>query len=173
MVYSVDVKNNGPLDATAVIVTFAIPKEGDYVASTVSRGTFEKVGTSVINNVGRLAAGASSTLLVMVTPKSEGIITAAAQAVSDLPDPDAANSAAKSVLQSIPLTLKLDAIANGFVRISWPDAVTNYVLEASSSIPLTPWESVTNSPLNIGSEYRVAVPFFPSENRFYRLRKTP
>ena len=173
LVYSVDVKNNGPLDATAVIVTFAIPKESDYVAATVSRGSYEKVGSSVINSIGNLAVGASSTLLVMVTPKTEGTITAAAQVTSDLPDLDPSNSAAKSVLQTIPLTLKLDAIANGFARISWPDAVTNYVLETSTALPSSPWDAVTNSPLNIGSEYRVAVPVFPSENRFFRLRRTP
>lgn len=173
LVYSVDIKNNGPLDATAVIITFAIPKEGDYAAASVSRGTYEKVGTSVINTVGRLAVGASSTLLVMVIPKAEGLITSAAQVVSDLPDNDSANNAAKSTLQTIPLALKLDAIANGFVRISWPDAVTNYVLETSASLKTAAWENVTNSPLNIGSEYRVAVPFFPSENRFFRLKRVP
>lgn len=171
LVYSVDVRNSGPLDATSVVINFALPKEADYVDATVSRGTFERLGTGIINTVGKLSAGASTTLLVMVVPKAEGTVTAAAQVSSDLPDYNADDNAAKIVLQAAPLRLKLDAIANGFVRLSWPDAVTNYVVESAPILAPGQWTTLTNTPLNIEDEYRVAVPFVPGEHRFYRLRK--
>jgi uncharacterized repeat protein (TIGR01451 family) len=173
LVYTIDVKNDGPLDATAVVINFAIPKESDYITASVSRGTLEKLGSGVINSVGKLSAGATATLLVMVKPKAEGTITAAAQVSSDTPDTNPLNSSAKLILQAAPLTLKLDAVANGFVRLSWPDAVTNFVLETSSNLKGLVWDPVTNAPLNIGNEYRVAVPFAPEEGHFFRLKQTP
>lgn len=169
LVYTIDVRNNGPLDATGVVINFAIPKEADYVNATVSRGSFEKLGTGVINTVGRLNSGASATLLVMVKPKAEGLVTAAAQVTADTPDANTQNNAAKLILSAVPVTLKLDAIGNGFVRVVWPDVATNYVLQATSSMRPPVWTDVTNAVFHIEEEFRVAVPFESGANQFFRL----
>lgn len=171
MVYSIDVRNNGPLDAAGVVITFAIPEVLEYVNATASRGTFERIGTGVINKVSRLNAGATTTLLVRVKPLMTGTVTVGAQVTSDIPDKQTEDNAAKLVLIASPLTLKLDALQHGFVRIVWPDVATNFVLQCAYQPGLTNWSTVTNVPLHIEDEFRVALPFEPNQNRFYRLRQ--
>ena len=46
-----------------------------------------------------------------------------------------------------------------------------YVVQVSSGLQTGQWTAVTNTPLNIEDQFRVAVPFVPGEHRFYRLRK--
>jgi choice-of-anchor A domain-containing protein/uncharacterized repeat protein (TIGR01451 family) len=58
--YTVTVKNNGPVAASAVVVTDLEPAGADFTGSTPSQGTYNP--TTGEWNVGNLAVGASATL---------------------------------------------------------------------------------------------------------------
>jgi O-glycosyl hydrolase len=57
------------------------------------------------------------------------------------------------------------------ITVSWPVAVTNYLLEASGGVDGTnTWSAVTNAPQSNGQEVFVTVPT-TGEQQFFRLRK--
>ena len=66
--YTTDLNNNGPLDATGVIVTDVMPAGITYVSSTADDGTYD-AGTGIWT-VGNIANGASATLTITATVNS-------------------------------------------------------------------------------------------------------
>jgi len=55
------------------------------------------------------------------------------------------------------------------VTLTWPAALTNYVLKTSPSLaPAPDWETVTNTPTTYGDQLTVTLPLSPG-NRFYML----
>ncbi len=54
--------------------------------------------------------------------------------------------------------------------LSWPSSFTNYVLKAASDLsPPVAWSTVTNTPVNAGSQVTVTLDRPASGNRFYML----
>jgi len=56
------------------------------------------------------------------------------------------------------------------VTLSWPASATNYLLEATTSLPAVSWTTVTNTPTVTTNERSVQLPL-TGNARFFRLRK--
>lgn len=56
------------------------------------------------------------------------------------------------------------------VNLSWPVWATNYLLEATTSLPAVSWTTVTNTPTVITNERSVQLPM-TSNAQFFRLRQ--
>ena len=91
LTYSITVTNNGPSDATGVIVTDTLPIGTSFVSA--SAGCTEAEGT-VTCDVGSIATGASAMVTVQVTvdPGTTGPITNSASVAGSETDPNAANN---------------------------------------------------------------------------------
>jgi uncharacterized repeat protein (TIGR01451 family) len=64
--YDVTVENNGPGDATDVVVTDRIPSSSSFVSATPSQGTCSHANGVVTCNLGNLANGATATIEIVV-----------------------------------------------------------------------------------------------------------
>jgi hypothetical protein len=71
--------------------------------------------------------------------------------------------------KAIVVELEFARTASGLV-LSWPVDATNYVLEASSSLPTTSWDVVTNAPSVTATNCTVQLPLTGNAT-FFRLRK--
>jgi uncharacterized repeat protein (TIGR01451 family) len=91
LTYTVNVTNNGPEQATAVVLTDAMFGSFTFVSATASLGSCS--GTNPITcSLGNLANGASATVSIVVTPTAVGSISNTAVATSTRPDPNSANN---------------------------------------------------------------------------------
>jgi len=87
IVFTIQVINRGPNDATGVKVLDQLPDGYDYVSHTVQQGTYDP--EQGIWNVGGLTKGAAATLEIVVSMKETGDHANIAEVVaSDQKDPD-------------------------------------------------------------------------------------
>ncbi|HJU56709.1 MAG TPA: hypothetical protein VJ715_19140, partial [Pyrinomonadaceae bacterium] len=68
--YNISVHNQGPGNATNVVLTDTIPAGLTYVSHTASNGTSGESSGTVTNNIGTLAANTTATLSITVSPGS-------------------------------------------------------------------------------------------------------
>lgn len=72
LVYTIEVTNNGPSDASGVMVVDTLPGEVTFVSASSSQGTDPTEANGVVTaNVGSLAVGESATLTIQVNVSSE------------------------------------------------------------------------------------------------------
>jgi uncharacterized repeat protein (TIGR01451 family) len=97
LTYTLTATNNGPEDATNVIVTDTLPTGLTFVSVTSSQGTCS--GT-VTCNLGTLPSGATATITIVVTVDAAtgcgASLPNTASIVSDMPDPDLTNNTAST-----------------------------------------------------------------------------
>jgi len=87
LTYTITVTNNGPSDATGVIVTDTLPASVVFVSATPSAGSC--VGTTtVVCDLGGLINGASATVTIVTTTTAKGTLTNRASVAADQADPD-------------------------------------------------------------------------------------
>ncbi len=96
LTYTVNVTNNGPADATGVILTDTLPAGVTFVSATSSQGSCTHSGGIVTCTLGTLANGATASVTITVTPTTTGILTNAASVTSATPDPQADNNNAST-----------------------------------------------------------------------------
>ncbi len=106
VVFTVQVKNNGPVGATGVQVTDLLPAGLTLVSSTVSQGTYTPA--SGLWNINTLANGATATLTITANVTTAGAKTNTAQVTfADQFDPDSTpnnNSATEDDQASVTIT---------------------------------------------------------------------
>lgn len=85
LTYTIVVKNNGPSTATGVMLTDTLPPGVTFVSSSCG-------GPSC--SLGSLASGASTTVTLVVTSVSLGLITNTVTVSGSQPDPNSANNSA-------------------------------------------------------------------------------
>jgi uncharacterized repeat protein (TIGR01451 family) len=91
--YTVRATNNGPADATNVVVTDTLPTTVMLGSVTPSQGSC--TGTTTLTcNLGTLANGANATVTIAVTPVAPGSISNSASVSATQPDPSGANNSA-------------------------------------------------------------------------------
>ncbi|MBL0230570.1 MAG: DUF11 domain-containing protein [Moraxellaceae bacterium] len=91
LTYTINVANNGPDDATGVVLTDTIPASSTFVSRSTTKGTCSGT-TTVTCNIGALANGESATVTIVVTaPTTAGTISNTADATRNEPDSNALN----------------------------------------------------------------------------------
>src|SRR5256714_6208040 len=93
-VYGIVVTNNGPNDATAVVVGDNIPAGWTVVGVAATQGTCTVAAGSVSCAIGNLANGAQAGVTLVVVPNGPGPVTSAAAVTGAQGDPNAANNGA-------------------------------------------------------------------------------
>ena len=93
--YRITATNNGPANATNVVVTDTLPAGITFVSATTTQGSCS--GTTTVNcNVGSLAVGASAIVTIVVTPSSPGQIVNTATVSASESDFDSTNNTAST-----------------------------------------------------------------------------
>jgi uncharacterized repeat protein (TIGR01451 family) len=87
--YTITVKNSGPAGATGVTVVDTLPAGVNFVSAT---GGVTPSNGAVTFSVGALAAGATTTLTLVVQPTTTGTIQDTATVSGDQPDPNSSNN---------------------------------------------------------------------------------
>ena len=112
LLYTLLVTNNGPNNATNVVVTDNLPGGVTLASATPSQGSCSGMGPVTCNLGGILNTGTASIEILVVTPSSAGSITNNASVTAAETDPTPANNSASAATTvviggttDIPLTL--------------------------------------------------------------------
>ncbi len=101
---TVVVTNDGPSDASGVILSNTVPEGLSVVSAAVSQGAVTNEGSVVRGELGELAAGSSATLTLVLRADQLGIWTNAAEVTAGEFDPKLANNTI-----AVATEVKLDA----------------------------------------------------------------
>jgi uncharacterized repeat protein (TIGR01451 family) len=101
LTYTVTVKNNGPGNATGVTMTDTLPADVSFVSANASQGSCTGTST-VVCNLGSLAASASATVTLVVKPTAAGTITNTASVTGSPTDPNTGNNSATEMTTVTP-----------------------------------------------------------------------
>lgn len=121
--FTIEVKNNGAVDATGVTVTDLLPTGYTYISSTVSTGAYNNA--TGIWNVGNLAHGASATLTVTARVNATGAYANRAVITGNESDPDPSNN--ESTVTPTPGTIQANLGVVKSVNIAAPLIGSNVV----------------------------------------------
>lgn len=92
LIYTIVVTNNGPSNATGVILNDILPAEANFVSIAINQGTYDHTGSLITCNLGDLANGSSTTITITVTPNISGIIKNFTRVSGNEFDPDIENN---------------------------------------------------------------------------------
>ena len=96
LTYTIAVTNNGPDDATGVVLTDTIPVGTTFVSSTTTKGSC--AGNPAITcTIGALANGETATVTIRIIPTTIGTLTNTATTTRNEPDSNAPNNAATDI----------------------------------------------------------------------------
>jgi uncharacterized repeat protein (TIGR01451 family) len=96
LVYSVTITNNGPADASNVILTDVLPAGISFVSANFPQGTVNVTGSIFTLTVPSLAAFTSLSGTITLTPTEEGLLTNTVSVTADNPDSNPANNQASA-----------------------------------------------------------------------------
>jgi uncharacterized repeat protein (TIGR01451 family) len=94
LTYTVVVTNNGPQEATGVVLDDRMPAQSELVSATSTIGECDDKGTRVACQLGKLAKDATATVTVVVRPTKAGTIDNTASVDSVETDPVPVNDSA-------------------------------------------------------------------------------
>ncbi len=176
LVYTVGIANYGPYSAPNVKATNTLPDSVTLKSATITQGTLTTNGTSIVGTVGSMNNGAVVTLTLTVTPNALGDITNTVGVGSDTLDlVPANNSGATNVLVQSPAVLSIQALTNppNQIKILWPADLTNYALQAKSSLLTNVyWSNVTATATTVGNQRTVTEGItYTNAERIYRLKR--
>ena len=97
LAYTVTVANNGPAEATGVVLTDTLPADVTFGSASPTQGTCTEASGTVTCELGTIASGAGVTVTIAVTPKEAAggtSIANTASATAQVSDPDVSNNSA-------------------------------------------------------------------------------
>jgi uncharacterized repeat protein (TIGR01451 family) len=172
LTYTIVVANNGPFNASNVVLNVALPASAILKSSTTTHGALDTNSFPILGALGTLVVNSPATITFTVVPQFPGTITNSVSVSSDYPDPVPANNTRDVPTLVLPLPLlSIDIPAPNRVRVAWPSALTNYALQFAYDVASTDtWSNVLTAPVISGNE-RVVIETNTAPSKFYRLRQ--
>jgi len=131
LTYTLAIANAGPLAASNVTVTDALPSSVTFVSA--SPGCVN-LGGSIACTIGTLASGGLSNVLVTVKPTAAGTLTNSVSVSSTTADPNLANNVSTN---STPVYVAPDITAQPTNVVTTAGGNANFNVTATGSTPLT------------------------------------
>lgn len=97
LTYTITVDNTGGSAANDVMVIDALPGGETFVSSSASAGSANQANGTITANLGTIAAGASDTLTIVVTPTQTGNITNTASLTTSSPNAGTITTASNTI----------------------------------------------------------------------------
>jgi uncharacterized repeat protein (TIGR01451 family) len=92
LTYTLTVTNNGPDAASGVTVTDVLPSSVTFASATPSQGSCSESNGTVTCSLGTLANAATTTVDIVVTPRTAGLITNTVSVTAAVTDPSDVNN---------------------------------------------------------------------------------
>jgi uncharacterized repeat protein (TIGR01451 family) len=92
--YTITVTNQGPSDATGVIVNDTLPALVTVLSTNTTQGTISISNRTVICTLGTLSNGAGAVITIIAATTTNGILTTTASVTATQPDANPANNSA-------------------------------------------------------------------------------
>jgi uncharacterized repeat protein (TIGR01451 family) len=102
LTYVVTLTNNGPADATAVVLTNTLSNDVNFQSANQSQGAFSVSGNVITWDAGNLANAGTATLTIVVKPKNDGTIINQAAITSLHGDTDLTDNSFQSTTTATP-----------------------------------------------------------------------
>jgi len=167
---TLSITNNGPAMATNVVLTDPMPASIQFLAASVSKGTYANASGNFIWNVGTLTNGGKATATVVVKTTAAGTFSNTVNVAGSQTD---FNSGDNSVVMVTTVVSQpsLSVLRQGNeLLLSWPSAASGFVIEATDTLSPPNWSAVTNSQTQNGGQ--VTITINPNgSSKFYRLRR--
>jgi large repetitive protein len=172
LIYSLTIHNAGPSAAPNARLTNTLPPSVRLLAASITAPwTLNTNGNPITGIATNFISAGTATLLLTVAPEIQGTIYNTITVTSDNSDPAPSNNTSTIGTAVEPLALLSVRLLTNQVRISWPAALTNYVLESKNSLqPTTFFSNVTTVPVILGLE-KLVTETNSDPMRVYRLKK--
>ncbi len=167
--YSMQAVNRGPLAVSDAQLVLTLPSGVTFDSVTGSQN-FELQGSKVTFPIGAMAVNGSFNVTVLVRVGAPSTLTASANISSSAQDDVPANNTAVAVVSAQLPALSFDRLDPGSIFLQWPSPATNFVLESTLQLQVSPtWQTVTNSPDDDGVTRQLVLPA-SNPATFFRLR---
>jgi uncharacterized repeat protein (TIGR01451 family) len=152
--FTVNVVNNGPEPASAVVLTVPLPSGATFVSAAVSGANpnnYQNNGTNLTFNVGALPVGSLATMTVQLTASALGSLTQSGSVTGAVIDPNSANNAVSAIAQVLPATsLSVSQTASPTGSLT-PGQTLTYTITVTNNGPLNSTNTVLTDTLPPGA----------------------
>lgn len=117
LTYTITVRNNGPHDATGVVVTDTLPGAATFDSVRTTQGTCAAEPPMITCSVGTLANGGAAAITVTVRPTREGTLTNTVSVRANEADATSANNSATATTQVLAPRIEVTPATVDFGRV--------------------------------------------------------
>ncbi|MCI0746263.1 MAG: putative Ig domain-containing protein [Verrucomicrobia subdivision 3 bacterium] len=155
LTYNVLVINNGPENATGVVLTNILPAGANFVSATSSQGSCSRSNAIVTCSFGNLGIGASASASIIISPPVSGTITNTATVTAQQTDPLSGNNVARAVttITPSPPTISINDVAIAELSVVSTNAVFTVSLSRSNDQTVAVNYATANGTAVSGSDY--------------------